>query len=232
MTINHYQTLEVSQQATQAEIKQAYRRLAKRFHPDTRMETANQEKIVSINAAYETLKDPQRRRSYDQQLFVGATYSSFTRRQQRTASAQNQYRHRRQTVREADIHQLQWLREVYQPIAELVTSVLDPLDSQIDDLSADPFDDELMEAFSQYLEDCHELLVRARHILASQPNPVKYAAVAARLYYCLNQVGDGIDELKWFTLNYDDYYLHTGKELFRIAQRLYYEAQDTAKELA
>lgn len=232
MFINYYQTLEVSQEATQAEIKQAYRRLVKRFHPDTQLETANREKIVSINAAYETLKDPRSRRSYDQQLLVGRTYGSSTRRQQRTASAQNSYRRCRQTKREADIHQLLWLREVYKPISQLVNSILDPLDTQIDDLSADPFDDKLMEAFGEYIEDCRRFLDRARLVLASQPNPTKFAAVAAHIYYCLNQIGDGIDELEWFTLNYDDRHLHTGKELFRIAQRLHCEAQDTANALA
>jgi len=33
------------------------------------------------------------------------------------------------------------------------------------------------------------------------PNPANVASVAAHLYYCLNQVGDEIEELNWFTLN-------------------------------
>jgi molecular chaperone DnaJ len=65
---NHYDTLDVSPQATSTEIKQAYRRLAKRFHPDSQSETADPEKIIQVNAAYEILSDPNRRRSYDQQL--------------------------------------------------------------------------------------------------------------------------------------------------------------------
>ena len=225
--LNYYQTLEVAPQASQIEIKQAYRRLVKRFHPDSQLETANHEKIISINAAYEILSDPQRRRTYDQQLSVGAAYSSFTRRQQRTAQAQNVYQRHRKTRREAD-RPLQWLKEVYQPIGRLIQRVLDPLDTQIDYLAADPFDQELMEAFGDYLKECRELLHQARFVLASQPNPPQWASVAAHLYYCLNQIGDGIDELEWFTLNYDEYYLHTGKELFRIAYSLYDEAQVTA----
>ena len=225
--LNYYQTLEVAPQASQIEIKQAYRRLVKRFHPDSQLETANHEKIISINAAYEILSDPQRRRAYDQQLSVGAAYSSFTRRQQRTAQAQNVYQRYRQTRREID-QPLQWLKEVYQPIGRLIQRILDPLDTQIDYLAADPFDQELMEAFGDYLKECRELLQQARFVLASQPNPPQWASVAAHLYYCLNQIGDGIDELEWFTLNYDEYYLHTGKELFRIAYSLYDEAQVTA----
>ena len=40
---------------------------------------------------------------------------------------------------------------------------------------------------------------------------------------------DGINELEFFTLNYDENYLHTGKEMFRIAHRLRLEAQETVK---
>ncbi|NEO95870.1 MAG: DnaJ domain-containing protein, partial [Moorea sp. SIO3G5] len=49
---NHYQTLDVHPHATTLEIKQAYRRLAKRFHPDSNSPTADPEKIIQVNAAY------------------------------------------------------------------------------------------------------------------------------------------------------------------------------------
>ena len=229
---NHYQSLEISQKATQREIKEAYRRLVKHFHPDSQRETASHEKIIQINAAYEVLGDPQRRRSYDQQLSSGHFSHFSTKRQQRTAKAQNNYQRRRQTGREADAYRLRWLKEVYVPIDRLVCRILNPLDTQIEYLSADPFDEKLMEAFENYLEDCRDYLNQARQAFASQPNPAKLARVAVHLYHCLNQISDGIDELKWFTLNYDDRYLHTGKELFRIARGLRREAQDAAKALA
>jgi molecular chaperone DnaJ len=57
------------------------------------------------------------------------------------------------------------------------------------------------------------------------PNPSTVAGVAAHLYYCINQVGDGLDELERFTSSYNEYYLHTGQELFRIARGLRREAQ-------
>jgi len=65
---NHYDTLHVHRAANQAEIKQAYRRLVKLFHPDGNQETADHEQIVRINAAYEVLGDATSRQSYDQQL--------------------------------------------------------------------------------------------------------------------------------------------------------------------
>ena len=226
MTItNHYQILEVSQKATFREIKQAYRRLVKRFHPDINRESANNEKIILINAAYEILRDSQRRQVYDQQLLL----NNSLQQQERNNNPQNYYHNYRQTRRKADSHQWQWLKQVYSPINRLIDLIINPLDDQIEQLSADIFDDQLMENFQSYLQDCHYYLNQAEQVFASQPNPPKLALAAASIYYCLNQIGDGIEQLEWFTLNYDDYYLHTGQELFRIAQGLHCEAQDAVQ---
>ncbi len=124
------------------------------------------------------------------------------------------------------------MKQVYTPVSRLIQQILKPLKEQIDDLSADPFDDELMEDFQDYLEDCRELLNKAERTFRSLPNPPSVAGVAAHLYYCLNQVSDGIEQLETFTLNYDDSYLHTGQELFRIAAGLRREAQVAVKEVA
>ena len=59
--MNYYQVLQVNSLATQQEIKQAYRRLAKRFHPDSLSHTADHNKIIEINGAYEVLSNPQAR---------------------------------------------------------------------------------------------------------------------------------------------------------------------------
>jgi len=88
-----------------------------------------------------------------------------------------------------------------------------------------------MEDFQAYLENCRQDLNQAQITFRSQPNPAPVAGVAANLYYCLNQLGDGIDELERFTFNYDEHYLHTGQELFRIATSLRHDAQDAIKHL-
>jgi molecular chaperone DnaJ len=237
MRSDHYRTLNVTPTATQAEIKQAYRRLAKQFHPDSNCETANHEKIARVNAAYEVLGDPENRRSYDQQLkyltqLEEAGFSAGRgNRQQRTAAAQARHYKQQQTAQKADEHLQQWLTQVYGPVSQLVWQILKPLQEQIDELAADPFDDTLMAAFQDYLEDCRDRLSRAETIFHSLPNPKTLAGVAAHLYYCLNQVDDGIEQLEFFTLNYDDYYLHTGQELFRIAAGLRREAHAAVKEV-
>lgn len=229
---NHYQTLDVSIQATPEEIKQAYRRMAKLFHPDCQQRTADPDKIVRINAAYEVLGNPSSRRHYDQQLRYSQFYSEIRSRQQRTAAAQRSYQRHRQTAKDTETHLQNWLGQVYEPVNNLINPILSSLELQIDELAADPFDDELMADFQAYLEECRHYLNQAQRTFRSQPNPANVAAAAANLYYCLNQLGDGIEELEFFTLNYDDYYLHTGQELFRIATNLYYEAQDAVKNMA
>jgi molecular chaperone DnaJ len=229
---NHYDTLNISPKATPTEIKQAYRRLAKLFHPDSKSGTADSNKIIEVNAAYEVLSDPTRRHSYDQQLRSSPSRPQSRNRQQRTADAQQSYQHHRQTSQDADFHLSRWLQQVYKPVIRLIALILRPLDTQVDELAADPFDDELMGNFQAYLEQCRHYLNQAQLTFRSQPNPPAVAGAAASLYYCLNQLGDGIEELNFFTLNYDDHYLHVGQELFRIATGLHYEAQDAVRELA
>ncbi|KAF3885759.1 MULTISPECIES: J domain-containing protein [Nostocales] len=228
---NHYETLKVRPDASQAEIKQAYRRLVKVFHPDSNQETSDSDAIIRINAAYEVLGDVQNRQNYDQKLRQRSDKASRS-RQQRTASAQKQYQTTRQTGKEADEQIEEWLHFVYQPVNRLVYRILYSLKEQIEKLSADPFDDVLLDEFQDYLDACRDDLKQAQTKFRSLPNPPSLARTAAHLYYCLNQIGDGLDELKYYPLNYDENYLHTGQEMFRIANRLYREAQESMRAYA
>lgn len=62
---DHYRTLGVSVEASQEEIEQAYRLLARRWHPDVNPSPEAHEQMVRLNQAYQTLKDPTRRQRYD-----------------------------------------------------------------------------------------------------------------------------------------------------------------------
>ncbi|MBW4630533.1 MAG: DnaJ domain-containing protein [Iphinoe sp. HA4291-MV1] len=223
---NHYETLKVSPNASQAEIKQAYRRLVKMFHPDSNQNTSDPEQIIRINAAYEVLGDVQNRQNYDQKLRQHSQKTTSN-RQQRTAAAQQQYQTTRKTGKDADEQIEEWLHQVYQPVNRLLFSILASLREQIDKLAADPFDDVLLEEFQDYLHACQDDFKRAQITFRSLPNPPSLARAAAHLYYCLNQVGDGLDQLAYFPLNYDESYLHAGLEMFRTAHHMYREAQQS-----
>ncbi|WP_157247986.1 molecular chaperone DnaJ [Nonomuraea typhae] len=62
---DYYSTLGVRRDASQDEIKKAYRRLARELHPDVNPDPATQERFKEITQAYEVLSDPQKRQMYD-----------------------------------------------------------------------------------------------------------------------------------------------------------------------
>ena len=62
----YYDRLGVSKDASQDEIKRAYRKLSKKYHPDINKEPGAEEKYKEILEAYETLSDAQKRAAYDQ----------------------------------------------------------------------------------------------------------------------------------------------------------------------
>jgi molecular chaperone DnaJ len=173
------------------------------------------------------LGDVNERHQYDaarQQRLAEAARDRTT----RTVNSQNLYRQQRGNA-VADTTIEQWLRSVYSPTDRLIGNILKPLKTEVRALSADPFDDELMAAFQSYIELCQDTLEKAKTKFRSLPNPAGVASGAANLYYCLNQLEDGIEEIERFTYTYDDSYLHTGQELFRIAAGLRKDAKAEIK---
>ena len=64
---NYYSILGVSRSASEREIKQAYRKLARKYHPDVNPGDKSAEaKFKEINQAYEVLSDKEKRSKYDQ----------------------------------------------------------------------------------------------------------------------------------------------------------------------
>jgi curved DNA-binding protein len=63
---DYYEILGVTRNATQAEIQKAYRKLARKYHPDVNKDKGAEDQFKKANEAYEVLKNPETRKKYDQ----------------------------------------------------------------------------------------------------------------------------------------------------------------------
>ncbi len=77
MAQTYYDILGVSQKATDAEIKSAYRKQALKWHPDRNKESGAEEKFKEVTKAYEVLSDPQKKSQYDAVGHDGYTSGGF-----------------------------------------------------------------------------------------------------------------------------------------------------------
>ncbi len=80
MSKSLYETLDISEDVSADEIKKAYRRLARKYHPDINKSSEAEEKFKEVNAAYEILKDNDKKRQYDQMgdsMFGGQSFHDF-----------------------------------------------------------------------------------------------------------------------------------------------------------
>jgi len=76
-----YETLEISDSASESEIKKAYRKLARKYHPDVNKEASAEEKFKEINSAYEILSDKEKKQQYDMHgdsMFGGQNFHDFS----------------------------------------------------------------------------------------------------------------------------------------------------------
>ncbi|MFN9684893.1 MAG: J domain-containing protein [Cyanobacteriota bacterium] len=202
-----YVVLGVSPSATAAEIKAAYRTLVKRHHPDA---GGDAQRILDLNAAWEVLGDRERRRRYDAE--------QRSRREvvgERRSGAGPAAHGGRQT----NGLLMDWLQQVYAPIDRSLGQVINPFAAQLRALAADPYDDQLMETFSGFLQESQARMSKAEQLYRSKACPAAVKGFSLSLYHCLSQVQDALAELERYTLGYVDDYLRDGREMLREAKR-------------
>ena len=211
--------------ASAAEIKAAYRSLVKRHHPDA---GGDDQTILALNAAWEVLGDAQRRADHDRRF---ASHGAGDRDMARSAAAGRAARRASAEAAQGDADLLAWLQQVYAPIDRLLGQVINPFPAQLRALSADPYDDGLMEAFCTYLEQSQSRLQKVDALYRSLPAPASARAFSLSLYHCLSQVQDAVTELERYTMGYVDGYLRDGREMLREAKARRSRLQEERRRL-
>lgn len=74
---DYYEVLGIDKSASEADIKKAFRKMAKKYHPDVNKEPDAEEKFKEVNEAYEVLSDPQKKATYDQFGHAGMDGANF-----------------------------------------------------------------------------------------------------------------------------------------------------------
>ena len=197
-----YKILKVHPSTKLEDIKKAYRELVKIYHPD---KGGDAKVIIEINEAWEILKN--KHKDLNSNTFNNSQFYKKNEYKKET----NKY------TKSQDIKN--WFKNIYLPIDKLLGQIINPLSSKIRDLSADPYDQILMDSFCLYLEKSKNKINKVKEIYTSKVSPIYIRDFSLDLYYCFSQVDDGINELERYTMGYVDNYLHDGKEMIREAKR-------------
>ena len=213
MSKDPYQILKVHPSAKLEEIKKAYRKLVKIHHPDKGGDSAV---MLEVNSAWEILKKK---------------HKDLNLNKLNNSKLYNQNEYKRETNNHSKPEDLKkWFQNVYIPIDKLLGQIINPLGSKIRDLSADPYDEILMDSFCLYLEKSKNKITKIKEIYTSFACPSIIRDFSLDLYHCLSHVEDGINELERFTMGYVDNYLHDGKAMIAIAKKKRKFLQSNKKE--
>ena len=213
MNNDPYQVLKVDPNAKIEDIKKAYRKLVKIHHPDKGGEL---KVMLEINAAWEILKNKHKN---NKQNKVN-NYKVDTHK-----------RYKKETYNYSNSEDTKvWFKNVYLPIDKFLGQIINPLASKIRDLSADPYDETLMDSFCVYLENSKSKINKVKIIYTSLPSPSILKNFSLDLYHCLSKVEDGLNELERYTMGYVDNYLHDGKSMIAEAKKKRKLLQTNKKE--
>ena len=197
-----YQILKVHPNTKIEDIKKAYKELVKIHHPD---KGGDIKVMLEINAAWEVLKKK------NKNLNLNEVNNSKIYKQKKYKKDRDNY-YQSEAIKN-------WFQNIYLPIDKLLGQIINPLSSNIKDLSADPYDEILMDSFCLYLEKSKNKIKKVKIIYTSISSPSLVKNFSLDLYHCLSQVEDGLNELERYTMGYVDNYLHDGKSMILEAKR-------------
>lgn len=212
MINNLYKVLGLKENATQNEIKSSYRRLVKQHHPDAGGE---KDRFLAIQDAWETLNDPFKKEQYDKNLFSLQQSSNF-----RDQNWEDNINTKKYSSKVKDNEVKNWIKNIYSPINRFISQIIKPLSQEIKELSADPYDEELMDNFCKYIALSQKKIEKVDKLYKSISVPRSISSLGLDLYHCFSQVKDALSELDKYTQGYVDDYLFDGKEMMKEAKRI------------
>ncbi len=212
MNNNLYKELGLKENATQSEIKSSYRRLVKKHHPDAGGE---KDRFLAIQYAWETLNDPLKKEQYDKNLFSLQQSSNF-----KDQNWENNVNTKKYSSKVKDNEVKNWIKNIYNPINRFISQIIKPLSQEIKELSADPYDEELMDNFCKYIALSQKKIEKVDKLYKSISVPRSISSLGLDLYHCFSQVKDALSELDKYTQGYVDDYLFDGKEMMKEAKRI------------
>jgi len=212
MENNLYEELGLQNNATKSEIKSSYRSLVKQHHPD---KGGEKERFIAIQNAWEILNDPIKKEQYDRNFLSSS--SSFD---SLNANWEEKFNSKKFNSSNQDKEVKTWIKEIYVPINRSISQIIKPLNNEIKELSADPYDDELMENFCNYIILSQKKIEKVEKIYNKKVVPKSISALGLDLYHCFSQVKDALSEFDRYTQGYVDNYLFDGKEMIKEAKRI------------
>ena len=213
MSKNFYEELGLKKHATKSEIKSSYRSLVKKHHPDAGGE---KERFLAIQNAWETLSDPLKKEKYDKQFI--SSNSSFN--EELNIHWEDNFKTQKNSSAIKDLAVQNWIKNIFNPTNKLISQIIKPLNYEIKALSADPYDELLMENFCNYNLLSQKKIEKVDKIYNSKSVPSSISNLGLDLYHCFSQVKDALLELDRYTQGYVDDYLFDGKEMMKEAKRI------------
>ena len=229
MSQDPYEVLGVPSNATAKEIKSAYRDLVKRHHPDA---GGDEEIILSINAAWEILGDTEQREAFDLSQKVN---DYFIKKEENRSIRNNKANDLTNSIKikvaKEENALTNWIKDVYNPIDKLLGQIINPYSEEIRELSADPYDENLMDSFCFYIKESQIKIKKIYHLYEVIKTPISAEGLSINLYRCFSQVKDALNELERYTMGYVDNYLHDGIEMMRVAKKMRIDLKKTRRNL-
>ncbi len=221
---NYYEELGLSENASKVDIKSAYRSLVKKHHPDV---GGDKDKFVLIQNAWATLSEEIKKGIYDNQLSLEKKSRGYS-----DESWKLEFNPKQNISKIKDSKIKEWIKNVYVPSNKIITQIIKHLNKEIKDLSADPYDDILMDNFCAYIRASTKKINKVSNLYKTHNVPDNISLIGIDLYHCFSQVQDALEELDRYTHGYVDDYLFDGKEMMKEAKRIQNRMAENKKNIS